>query len=91
METYSSSSLILDSFCFLLDFTGPCFMHHLGALGGLDSCSSIKGNADLSVSSSKKLFGCYNSFTNDINMGEFWSNCGNRLKLQYKQANAIFK
>ena len=53
METYSSSSLTLDSFHFLLDFTGPCFMHHLGALGGLDSCFSIKGNVDLSLSSSR--------------------------------------
>ena len=53
METYSSSSLILDSFCFLLGLTGPCFMHHLGASGGLDSYFSIKGSVDLSLSSSR--------------------------------------
>ena len=51
MIIYSLSSLILDSFHFLLGFTGPCFMHCLGTLGGLDSCFSIKGNVDLSHSS----------------------------------------
>ena len=69
MVTYSSSSLILDSFCFLLDFMGPCFMHCLGASGGLGLCFSIKGNVDLLLSSSRKLFGCYSSLANDINMG----------------------
>ena len=53
METYLLSSLILDSFCFLLDFIGPCFICHVGALAGLDSCSSIKGNVNLSLSSSR--------------------------------------
>ena len=55
MVTYLSSSLVLDSttsFCFLLDLTEPCFMHHLGA-GGLGLCSPIKGNIDLSLSSSR--------------------------------------
>ena len=37
----------------MLDFTGPCFMHCLGASGGLGSCSSVKGNVDLSLSSSR--------------------------------------
>ena len=81
MVTYSSSSLVFDSttsFHFLLDFTGPCFMHCLGASGGLGSCSSVKGNVDLSFSSFKKLFGCYSLFVNDVNMGEFWSNFGGR-------------
>ena len=56
MVTYSSSSLVLDStisFHFLLDFTGSCFMYHLGASGGLGSFSSIEGNIDLSLSSSR--------------------------------------
>ena len=74
MITYSSSSsalYLITSFCFLLDFIGPCFMQCLGALGKLDTYSSVEGDVDLSLSSSRNCLAALALWVNDINIGKF--------------------
>ena len=79
MITYSSSSSALystTSFSFLLDFTGPCFMQCLGALGGLGAYSSVEGDVALSLSSLRNCLAASALLQMASTLQEFWCQFG---------------